>query len=78
MIKINCGDVTNPKTGVKKEIVVKTLAPNSIKNVLIGGGLVFVGVAYLTLNAFKNGVKKHEIAEIKALKSADLLKENSK
>ena len=40
-----------------------------------GGGLVAVGIAYLTVTAFKNGSNAFEIAEFNTLKDLDLFKE---
>ena len=73
MINFKRGGVTNPETGVYKDIVVKAKAPNSLKDILIGGGMVLVGMTYLTVTAFKNGSKAFEDAELKALAEAGLL-----
>lgn len=73
MIKFKRGYVTNPETGVSKDIVVKTASPNTLKDILIGGGIVLIGIAYLTTTAFKNGSKKFEEAEFKALHDAGLI-----
>lgn len=62
MIKFTQGNLTND-AGVTKDIVVKAAAPNKVRDILIGGGLVLVGIAYLTTTAFKNGAKTYEFAE---------------
>lgn len=71
MIKSIYGPITNPKTGKSKDILVKC-KPNSLKDILIGGSLVAVGIAYLTVTAFKNGSNAFEIAEFNTLKDLDL------
>lgn len=52
MIKFKQGGITNPVTGVGKDIVVKSVTPNNIKDALIGGGIVLIGIIYLTSTAF--------------------------
>ena len=64
--------VTNPKTGVEKDVVVRT-HPNNLKDILIGCGVILAGVAYMTVTAFKNGSKAYMDAEDKALDEAGLL-----
>lgn len=73
MINFKQGSITNPKTGVTKDIVVKAVAPNNLKDIIIGGGMVLVGIVYLTLTAFKNGSRKFEAAECKTLSDLDLM-----
>lgn len=73
MIKFTRGGVTNPETGVYKDIIVKAATPNSLKDILIGGSMVLMGVTYLTVTAFKNGSKAFEDAELRALAEAGLL-----
>lgn len=67
MIKFKQGGVTNPLTGEYKDIVVKAVAPNNLKDILIGGSMVLIGITYLTVTAFKNGSKAFEDAEFKTL-----------
>lgn len=38
MIKFKQGNIGNPRTGEYKDIVVKAATPNSLKDILIGGG----------------------------------------
>lgn len=73
MIKINLGDITNPDTMVKKDIVVRATRANNLKEMLIGGSLIFLGISYLTVAAFKNGVRAYEDAEMKTLSDLGLL-----
>ena len=75
MIKFNQGFVINETTGKRQNIVVKSIAPNTVKDMLIGGGMVLMGVAYLTVKAFKNGAQKYEDAEFQALCDAGLCTE---
>lgn len=72
MIKFKQGTIGNPNTGVSKDVIVKAASPNSLKDVLIGGGMVLVGIAYLTTTAFKNGSKKYEEAELQVFEDLDL------
>ena len=74
MIKFKQGYITN-KEGLTKDIVVKAATPNTLKDALIGGGLVLLGVTYLTVTAFKNGAKKFEDAEFQALSDLGLIEE---
>lgn len=74
MIKSIYGPITNPKTGETKDIVVNTLTLNNAKDILVGGGIVLIGIAYLTLSTFKNGANAFEEAEYKTLESLNLIK----
>lgn len=73
MISFKQGSITNPKTGDRKDIVVKAAAPNNLKDIVIGGGMVLAGIVYLTTTAFRNGSKKFEDAECKTLIDLDLM-----
>lgn len=75
MIKFNCGWIGDDKTGAKKDIVVKAVSPNTLKDALIGCGLVAVGITYLTVTAFKNGAKKFDAAQWQTLDDLNLLEE---
>lgn len=75
MIKFKQGSVTNPKTGVTTDIVVKAPTTNKVRDILIGGGLILVGVTHLTRTAFRRGAVAYEVAEFVALKDADLIGE---
>ena len=72
MIKSKFGPITNPKTGMSKDIVINALSKESLKDILIGGGIVMVGITYLALSTFKNGAKALETAEYETLESLDL------
>lgn len=76
MIKFNCGWIGDSKTGEKKDIVVKAAAPNTFKDALIGGGLVLLGITYLTMTAFKNGAMKFDDAQWKTLEDLNLLEDS--
>ena len=75
MLKFKRGSITNPENGITKDIVVKAASPNNLKDILIGGGLVLVGITYLTNAAFNNGVYKFEEAEITAMRDAGVIKD---
>ena len=72
MIKSKFGPITNPKTGMSKDIVINALSKESLKDILIGGGIVMVGITYLALSTFKNGAKAFETAEYETLESLEL------
>ncbi len=72
-MKTNYGSVTNPRTGVTKDIVVSAVCGNKLKDLLIGGSAVLAGIAWLTATAFKNGSEAYYEAEDKALDDAGLL-----
>lgn len=61
MLKFNKGWIGNNE-GIKKDIVVKAVSPNTLKDSLIGGCIVLIGITYLTITAFKNGMDKYEDA----------------
>lgn len=73
MIKLNYGSIANPKTGESKDIVVKAVSPNNVKDIVIGGGLVLLGIAHLTFTAFRNGANKFEATELKTLSDLELM-----
>ena len=73
MIKIKQTSITNPTTGVTKDIVVKAVSPNNLKDILIGGGMVLAGITYLTYTAFRNGSKKFEEAELQVFSDLGLM-----
>ena len=73
MINFKQGSITNPETGVTKDIVVKAVTPNNLKDAIIGGSMMLVGIIYLTSTAFRNGSKKFEAAECKTLSDLDLM-----
>lgn len=75
MIKYVQGSVTNHADGITKDIIVKSVIPNRLKDVLIGGSLVLVGITYLTVTAFKNGSYKFEEAELRAMFDAGIIGE---
>lgn len=74
MIKSIYGPITNPKTGETKDIVVTTLTSKNLRDFLIGGGIVLMGISYLALSSFRNGANAFEEAEYKTLESLNLLK----
>lgn len=74
MIKFKQGGLTNME-GTIKDIVVKAATPNKFKDMLIGGGIVLVGIAYLTTTAFRYGSEKFEEAEYKTMVDLGIIKE---
>lgn len=65
-------------SGEAKDIIVKAATPNTIKDMLIGGGLVLVGITYLTVTAFRNGSRKFEEAEFNAMSELGLIADKVK
>ena len=74
MIKFKQGGLTNME-GTIKDIVVKAATPNKFKDMLIGGSMVLVGIAYLTTTAFRYGSEKFEEAEYKTMVDLGIIKE---
>jgi hypothetical protein len=72
MIKFKQGWIETAE-GVRKDIVVKSAGPNTLKDALIGGAIVLVGIAYLTVTAFTNGAKRYEDAEFKTMEELELI-----
>lgn len=75
MIKFIQGCITNPETEAKQDIMVKAKAPNTFKDALIGGGLVLVGITYLTVTAFRNGSAKFDEAEMQVFEDLGLIED---
>lgn len=73
MIKMNFGSIGNYDTGKYEDIVVKAGAPNDLKDIFIGGGLIVAGVIWLTVTAFKKGACAYEKAEFDVLEKQDLM-----
>lgn len=74
MIKFKQGELKN-MAGTTKDIVVKAATPNKFKDMLIGGGIVLVGIAYLTTTAFRYGSEKFEEAEYKTMIDLGIINE---
>lgn len=72
MIKSKFGPITNFETGMSKDIVINDLSKESLKDILIGGGIVTIGISHLALSTFKNGARAFETAEYETLESLDL------
>lgn len=51
MIKFKHGSITNPTTQETKDIVVKSLLPNKVADLVIGGVVTLLGIGYLTVNS---------------------------
>ena len=75
MIRFKQGYIIDEVTGKVKDIVVKAAAPNTFRDVLIGGGLVCAGIAYLTVTAFKHGAKTFDDAHFQTLSDLGLVSE---
>ena len=74
MIKFKQGELKNME-GTIKDIVVKSATPNKFKDMIVGGGIVLVGIAYLTITAFRYGSEKFEEAEYKAMVNLGIINE---
>ena len=74
MIKFKQGELKNME-GTIKDIVVKSATPNKFKDMLIGGGIVLVGIAYLTTTAFRYGSEKFDEAEYKTMVDLGIINE---
>ena len=73
MIKLNRGQVGNITTGVTKDIVVDAVTKSDIKHIIAGGSLLLLGITYLTVAAFRSGMKKFEEAELRALSDCGVI-----
>lgn len=75
MIKFKQGSIGNIKAndGSYKDIVVKSAAPNTLRDSLIGGAIVMAGIAYLTVTAFKSGSKAFEKAELYTMRDCGVI-----
>ena len=74
MIEFKQGELKNME-GTIKDIVVKSATPNKFKDMIIGGGIVLVGIAYLTITAFRYGSEKFEEAEYKTMVNLGIINE---
>ena len=72
MIKFKQGNIGNYQ-GEWRDIVVKAKAPNTLRDALIGGGMVMAGIAYLTYTAFRHGSAAYERAELNTFEALKLL-----
>lgn len=73
MIKMKFDAIGNYETGKYEDIVVNAMIPNDIKDILIGGGAMLIGVMYLTVTAFKKGARAYEKAELETLEKQGLI-----
>lgn len=72
MIKFKQGSISN-SFGNTKDIIVKATSPNKLKDIIIGGSAILVGIVYLTHTAFRNGSKAFDEAETKTLYDLGLI-----
>lgn len=75
MIKSYFGPITNPETGVSKDIVVNCFSKDNAKSILIGAGITLIGVAYMGFSCFKNGARAFETEEYNTLEALHLFKD---
>lgn len=73
MIKFKQGSIRN-MNGEEKDIIVKFVSTNKLKDLVIGGGITLIGIAYLTYTAFKNGSKAFEKAEFDTMVELGIIK----
>lgn len=74
MIIYKSGPIDNLK-GASKDIDVRfSDSKNGLRDVLIGGGLVLIGVVYLTVTAFRNGAQAFDQAEYDTMDELGLFK----
>lgn len=76
MIKVNMGMVENVEKNLSANVIAKSVFPNKLKDIAIGGGIVLIGIAYLTYTAFTNGVRSLYDAEFLAYREAGIIKNN--
>lgn len=75
MIKIKTGSMFGgPGTNkCDHEVVIPVSSTFGLKDALIGGGLVLMGITYLTCAAFMNGAKAFERAELYTMREAGII-----
>lgn len=74
MIIYKGGPIDNLK-GASKSIDVRfSDSKNGLSDVLIGGGLMLIGVVYLTVTAFRNGAQAFDQAEYDTMDELGLFK----
>lgn len=74
MIIYKGGPIDNLK-GASKSIDVRfSDSKNGLRDVLIGGGLMLIGVVYLTVTAFRNGAQAFDQAEYDTMDELGLFK----
>ena len=74
MIIYKGGPIDNLK-GASKGIDVRfSDSKNGLRDVLIGGGLVLIGVVYLAVTAFRNGAQAFDQAEYDTMDELGLFK----
>ena len=79
MIKIKTGTTLGGVTEaghITKEIVIPAHRVLSLKDCLIGGGVVLAGIAYLTYTAFSSGAKAFELAEMRTMKDCGIISDD--
>lgn len=76
-MRVNLGDVTNPKTGKVEKIVAKSKVFATKKSIIIGAGFVLLGIGSglytIARSAYKNGALDAMNAETLALDLAGLI-----
>ena len=66
------GPITNPKTGIKKDIVVKSVLGCKPRDFALGLGAMLGGAWYLCNACFKNGAYQADVAEMQVFEDLDL------
>lgn len=61
MIKSKFGPITNPKTGMSKDIVINALSKESLKDILIGGGITYLALYYQHLKMEQRLLKRRSM-----------------
>lgn len=68
------GDKIGNFDGRSKQIEVRLSdSKNSLRDLIIGGGLSLVGICYLAITSFRNGAQGFQESEIKTMKELDLI-----
>lgn len=75
LIRFAQGAITN-QAGKREEIIVSSFAPNYLKDILIGGGLMLSGICWIAATAFRKGSHEYEVAEYETLKKLDIVTED--
>lgn len=72
------GWVENPQTGEQVNVTTSPQWPVSLKDGLLGFGMLFLGAGYLLVSAFRKGAHASLEGEYNALEKLGLIKGQSK
>lgn len=63
--------------GETRDIVFKYFTKKSVKNILIGGGIMLAGLIYTAITCFHDGGKTFDMAEYDAMRELGIIDDDS-